>query len=202
MNPAASSWTSFCNLVWPAKCALCGALGDSFCAACRSECVGYDGPLALPGLDSVTAVYRYEGRAKEAVARLKFSRSLALAEPMAAMVAELPLPAFDVAVPVPIHWSRRARRGFNQAAELARALPNVRSESFLRIRRTGTQRTRDRAARLAAVRGAFRAHDVAGARVLIVDDVCTSGGTLRACAEALREAGASEVHAAVFARLA
>ena len=203
MTPSlASSWTSFCKIVWPDKCALCGAIGEQFCDLCRAECR----PAAVPGrplegLDEVRAAFLYQGRAKEAVARLKFSRALALATPMAASVAALLPDDANVVVPVPVHWTRRSRRGFNQATLLCEGSSLMRESCLVRVRRTGTQRGRDRAARLASVRGAFVASEVAGLRVVLVDDVCTSGGTLRACAEALREAGAASVRAVVFARL-
>jgi ComF family protein len=142
---------------------------------------------------------------------LKYDGLSALAEPMGQSLA----PALvewgitpDLLVPVPLHSSRERRRGFNQAALLARSLGErvdvpVAGRLLRRTRATSPQvRTAGAAARRANVAGAFAVAEqsrVPGRTVLLVDDVCTTGATLRACADALRTAGARTVYALTFA---
>lgn len=155
---------------------------------------------AYEGVDEVRSAVHYAGRAADAVRGLKFDRRTALAAPMAELVAReaVGIP-YDAVAAVPIHWTRRAERGFNQAEMLAEEIPGPRAV-LSRVRRTTPQFALDPSRRRENVRGAFRAKGVTGLRVLLVDDVATSGGTLTACAEALREAGAAEVRAVLFAR--
>jgi ComF family protein len=109
---------------------------------------------------------------------------------------------------VPLHPARLAERGYNQsellAAELARcwSLPRLSSSALIRTRETDSQVGLDLPARQANVAGAFTASPrwVEGQDVLLVDDVCTTGATLNACAQALREAGAVTVSAVTLAR--
>ena len=113
----------------------------------------------------------------------------------------------DCVLPVPLSTERLRERGFNQSALLARRLagPKADSGTLLRLRATEAQSGLPRAQRLRNLRGAFavepgRIAAVAGKRVLLVDDVMTTGATLQAATEALRAAGAAHVAAAVLAR--
>jgi predicted amidophosphoribosyltransferase len=107
-------------------------------------------------------------------------------------------------VPIPLHPARRRRRGFNQAAVLAKALARrtglAVADSLTRSGTAGTQVGRPRRERLATPPGRIRAEGYVPARVILVDDVATTGATLAACARALRAAGALEVRAVTFAR--
>ncbi len=154
----------------------------------------------LPGL------FHYSGVGGEAVRRLKYARSTCLIEPMAKLIAERYLAelegSYDAAVPVPIFWARRFWRGFNQAEALCEGLPTgfVQRGWLRRIRSTRPQARLKPEERLANLKGAFVASPaVLGRRVLLVDDVVTSGGTFYACREALMAAGALEVGLLTFA---
>lgn len=112
----------------------------------------------------------------------------------------------ELFVPVPLHWSRRLARGYNQSYVLAARLrhPTARiSTNLVRIRRTRLQpAVASPAARAKNVAGAFavrRGHDFAGRRICLVDDIKTSGSTLNECARMLKQAGASKVFALVLA---
>jgi ComF family protein len=108
-------------------------------------------------------------------------------------------------VPVPLHASRRRSRGFDQAADLARHLGLPVSRALRRVRATAVQASLPAAKRHANVRDAFAvtrtARELSGAVVVLVDDVCTTGATLDACAHALKEAGIVEVRALTAARV-
>jgi ComF family protein len=110
----------------------------------------------------------------------------------------------EIVVPVPLHWRRRRRRGFNQAEALARNLGLPCRNALRRRRSTPSQTDLPAAERQRNVRDAFalrRGAEVNGRIVLIVDDVATTGATIEACARVLRAAGAQEVRALTAARV-
>ena len=111
---------------------------------------------------------------------------------------------WDAVVPVPLHWTRKWSRGFNQSLILAKAVSKTLGIPVLsalrRTKRTKDQTKLSREARLANVRGAFRAVcKVKGRKVLLLDDVTTTGATLEECRRVLTQAGAAEISAAVVA---
>ncbi len=136
---------------------------------------------------------------------LKYGGRRSLARPLAAMLREAAddwLRQADAVVPVPLHPLRRWRRGFNQAEDIARRLGRPVIRPIRRTRHTRPQMELPRSVRLRAVRGAFRcvrhravgaASAVRGRKLLLVDDVITTGATVEACAALLREAGAAGV---------
>jgi ComF family protein len=203
-------WNSFSSraldLLYPRKCGLCGEwCTAAICPTCRGEFrelnqglvrIRDDGPL-----DYRVAVFAYEGRAAQAVRRLKYSRITSLVAPLAEELRRTAEKSAcidaDLLVPIPIHWTRRAARGFNQAELLASSLPReklMRSALLHRIRATRPQVGLSREQRLLNLEGAFRASSaVEGKHVLLIDDVVTTMQTARECAGALKAAGASEV---------
>jgi ComF family protein len=145
------------------------------------------------------------------VHRLKFHGRYAVARALAPLMADgwarFALEA-DLLIPVPAHRGRERQRGYNQAALLAEALAEhlslpVRPEALRRVRATPSQVGLDHLARRANVQGAFQADPrwIAGRRVAVIDDVCTSGATLEACAAALYQAGAVAVWGFTLARV-
>lgn len=161
-------------------------------------------------IDSIRSVALFEGRLRHAIHALKYQRMAALGEPLGEALARFwtqsPAPA-DVVVPVPLHSCRERERGYNQAALLAGPLGRavgvpVRPHALQRVRATAAQVSLNAAERMANVAGAFRCNDPAlrGANVLLIDDVCTTGATLEACADALLSAGARAVRGLTLAR--
>lgn len=206
------------DLLIPRRCGVCGAFGSFLCGPCVDALPRIEGSLPVPArgaaggdvLTSLGAACRFEGGARRLVHRLKYERLSALAGPMGQVMApglDGLIPPPDRIVPVPLHVRRRRDRGFNQAALLARSLAAGRGipvdeQILARVRATPPQvRTRGAEERVTNISGAFAARGrVDGMVLLLVDDVATTGATLRECALTLRRAGAAEVHALVFAR--
>jgi ComF family protein len=174
----------------------------------------HDLPLRFSG---VTRLGSYEGPLRLAVLRIKRAHERALAVALGALLADVVASAvaarpeqmgFDVIVPVPMHWTRRARRGANSAETIAARLADrlrlpLAPELIARRRRTAPQASLSPGRRRANVRGAFRVRphaDLAGARVLLVDDILTTGATLNEAGKVFAKAGAADVAVAVLAR--
>ena len=143
--------------------------------------------------------------------KLKFGRSLAagrvLSELWIAALREVPPPLPTLLIPVPLHAGRLRERGYNQALELAKPLARafaipLRSDALMRIRATPAQSNLDAKTRRQNLRGAFSIVDNAAlpAHVAVVDDVMTTGATLRECARTLRRAGVARVDVWALAR--
>jgi ComF family protein len=185
---------------------------------CASCAVPLDEPLAGSvcrrcWTDAYASGGAYDGALRDIIHAFKYEGRRSLARPLAAfMRAERPdvLAGADCAVPVPLHPWRRIRRGFNQAADLARHLDVPVLHALWRVRATSAQAGLSADGRQQNVRGAFRLSPLLTQRVrersiearivVLVDDVKTTGATLDACAEVLREAGAREVRALTIAR--
>jgi len=216
------------DLLFPPACVACGASGAFLCVACAGRlapaawprCRRCWRPLQEPGtcticranpppFDGLRAAFVYDARARVLVHALKYRGMTALAPPMASLMARALRGSVEAEaiVPVPLAGRRRRTRGYNQAEVLARALGEelglpVAPRALRRTRETAPQaRAADSNARRRNVEGAFEAAaDAAGRRLMLVDDVTTTGATLSACARALREAGAASVWAVAFAR--
>jgi ComF family protein len=210
---------------WPAQ-SLCAACCARFarpaarCLRCAIPLPDSAGAAATcgsclrtpPPLDQCIAAVPYAYPWAGLVARFKFQDQPGWAAPLARLMAGAPgaaaaLSAAELVLPLPLAPRRLAERGFNQALELARRLAPGKTDAglLLRLRETAAQAALDRAARAENVRGAFgaeplRAHELRGRKVVLVDDVMTSGASLHAAAGAVRAAGAAEVRALVFAR--
>ena len=213
----------------PARCGVCGTWDSLLCSGCRDglprvedarcglcwqastlptcpSCIAYGPPCT-----AVRAPFRYEGGVRPLIGALKYRGVSAYAAPLGELLA-LAWPAYDfgvdLIVPVPLHPRRDRWRGYNQSAllasELARAvgLP-VRSRALARIRPTPPQaRTTSAAERAGHMLGAFSCIEpgaVRGREIMLIDDVTTSGATLRACSSALFAAGARAVYGYTFA---
>ncbi|HXI43843.1 MAG TPA: ComF family protein [Bryobacteraceae bacterium] len=171
------------------------------CRLCRSGARGFDTAYCF-GV--------YEGTLRELIHLFKYGRMKPLAKTLAAhMVSALPLDRrFDVVVPMPLHWRRQWQRGFNQSELLARVTAERRGipmvKAVRRVRATGAQAGLSNAARRENVAGAFRVRKpraIEGQRVLLIDDVMTTGATANSCALALKRVGAKSVTLLALARV-
>jgi len=227
------------DLVFPPRCPLCGAgisTQTGLCGACWNELTipgepacalcqrpfddgVAEGSVCAPCLaspprhDGIAAGTLYGEPSRRLVLAYKHGNRIALAPLLARLIAAK-LPTVDetwLIVPVPLHRWRLWRRGFNQAALLAREIARLRGGTVLvdaldRRKRTPTLGGLGRKARARALSGAIRVNArrqaaLKGARVLLVDDVLTSGATSDACVAALKRAGADTVKIACFARV-
>lgn len=152
----------------------------------------------------------FDGSLRQAIHRLKYASARDVVKPLAEMMIqfwrETPLPA-DVVVPVPLHPHRQRERGYNQSMLLAQAFGSaaelaVADKVLFRRRNTVSQTTLDAEQRRENVSGAFECAPAAvqDRRVLLIDDVCTTGATLEACSVALKAGGARSVWALTLAR--
>jgi competence protein ComFC len=182
-----------------------GSINTVFtCANCSRRTIYFD---------AAVAAYRGRGIVRDVIHAFKYNRQIHLRHLVARWLRaalddeRLSGYNFDVIVPVPLHPARQRERGFNQAsllAEILSAQTSIRCRPLLkRIRYTTTQTALDRSERMENLHNAFRLRknaDVRGLRVLLIDDVLTTGSTLSECARVLKGAGAISVHAATAAR--
>lgn len=204
------------RLMFPRKavCMGCGTMAgfehDWFCDDCRQQLARrWIGAFPESKLDGAAAAYHYAGPAGGAVRNFKYRGVTVLAEPMAkdmlrALEQIQPVGA-EMVVPVPMHPKRIRERGFNQsellAKEIASALDVPCENGLIRIRDTVQQARLEGDERRKNLKDAFRAEPcVSGWRVLLVDDVYTTGETARECARALREGGAISVSFLSYAK--
>ncbi len=218
---------SLLDLLFPPGCVICRRPGEWLCATCCSHIEPIRPPLCdrcgrplrhgeCPHcrefplvIDGLRAVAFFEGVMREAIHSFKYRQRPQLAVPFGTLlhnyIREFSMP-FDVIVPVPLHRRRERSRGYNQSMLLAREVA-ARQKLCLwynvleRTRDTPPQVELDAPARKQNVHGAFAATDrVAGARVLLIDDVCTTGATMDACSAALKARGANSVWGLALAR--
>jgi ComF family protein len=217
------------DLLYPPRCPGCGQLGPVFCERCQGQveliappvCLRCGCPVLQDGLcsrcrpipsslDGVVAAALFAGPLRQAVHALKYENVTSLAAPLASIMARAwrwgDLPPPQLILPVPLHTRRQAERGFNQSVLLARGLGRdvgvpVDEGILVRQRATRPQVGLDQSARHQNVEGAFACRGpVAGKTLAVVDDVCTTGATLEACADALKAAGAAGVWGFTLAR--
>jgi ComF family protein len=216
---------AFVETTFPRRCASCGRRGGWVCDACELEAPQFNRPWCdrcgtpstsrtcrcgeLPDeLSQFRALGPYEGWLRASILSLKYGEETARAAHLGDLLAPLmgTLSQWDWVVPVPLHDQRLRDRGFNQAELLARRLTpdrdRVVTALIRRMRATPQQVGLDASARRRNVAGAFAVINpgvISGKRIVLVDDVMTTGSTLQQCAIVLLEAGAARVSAVTLA---
>jgi ComF family protein len=192
-------------------CSRCGrgfptSLGeDHLCSGCLTEPWNFAKARSLGP---------YEGLMVEAISRFKFRGISRLAHPLGTLLAdyqdpEFPLAGFDLILSVPLHPRRLRQRGFNQSLLLARRISQVHSipldfTSLHRIRHTQPQTELSGPERKKNIHGAFmvkQGANISGKRILLIDDVFTTGATVQECSKTLLKAGAKQVDVLTLARV-
>lgn len=229
-RPSAPSKTDLLDLLFPLRCAGCDKVGVMLCAACLAQvqpvpapvCWRCGRPLAAAGrcagcetgaftVSAIRAAAVYAEPLSQILHRFKYEGRRELAEPLGGLLAAYwqgRRVTADLVVAAPLHASRLAERGYNQSELLAAVLcqktrlPLLHTEVLRRERATEQQALLGPQERWANVHGAFRWHGppLVGVKVLLVDDVATTGATLEACGDALLAAGAGKVWALTVAR--
>jgi ComF family protein len=215
--------------LFPPSCVSCQKAGVDFCDECKASLTIIEGsvcplcgiPHQGPGLcvfcrqsppafDGVRSWALYEGALRKAIRGLKYNSCLSLSLPLGEMLAGLFAQQdwqVDLVTAVPISAKRRRERGYNQSLMIARAFHRLteiplREQALLRLRHTASQVGLTLEQRVENAAGAFAAQRAlcVGKTMLVIDDVCTSSATLRACAQALKDAGALKVYGLTVAR--
>lgn len=204
----AGCWNSM-TFITPPLCPVCGIPfeyevgGEALCGDCQRE---------LPSFARARAVFCYDDASRRLIFRLKYHDQTALAAtlgPWLALAGKELAGECDLIVPVPLHYRRYLRRRYNQAALLADIIAREGKaclpDALLRVRATPQQTGLTRREREANVQDAFAVNPrfagrIRRSRVLLVDDVYTTGATLKACARVLLEAGAGHVCVLTLAR--
>lgn len=213
------------NVLFPSKCIFCGTLlGISkeldICETCFKKLPFFDadavetgGILHINGwIDGAICLFEYTGIVRESIARYKYRNKPGYYRTFAKMLSHKVQKVtnycnFDIIISVPLHKNRERTRGYNQSYLISRFLSKElkipeKSRLLVRTRDTGSQSLLGRQQRHANIKDAFAVYKpgkVKGKKILIVDDILTTGNTLNECSRVLKEAGAKSVTAAVIA---
>jgi len=218
------------DVFFPQWCVGCGKEGVLLCSSCLRSLPRINPPLCpkcgrpqsseilCPGcvgwqaeIDGIRSLFRFDGILRDSIHQLKYNNLRTLSVPLTGLIYEFlidnPIPG-QILVPVPLHSKRLRERGYNQSALLAYQLSKligleILENSLKRIKSTPPQiSTKTVDERQKNVADAFHCEDykLSNKQVLLIDDVCTSGATLNACAAALKNAGATSVWGLTLAR--
>ncbi len=191
----------YADLPWHTQpqCPQCGLLSNGLvCGACLS---------APPSFDATRSLFVYEFPLDAMIQRYKYGNMLSLGYVFGTLLSQkINLANVDLVIPMPMHPVRLKERGFNQALEMAKIMTQhcpqkLDSKTAQRQKYTQPQASLPFKERVKNIKGAFKVvHDVTGQRIMIVDDVMTTGASLNELAKALKQKGASHVLCSVLAR--
>lgn len=199
------------HLFFPTRCPICGDIigaMERFCSDCAAALAPYDDKMSIEGAESFTAAFRYDDQVKPAIFLLKRgidgNASYALGGALADRIrAEGFANDIDIIIPTPMHRRDIWRRGFNQAVLIAREVGRelgiaVDEKAVAKLRRTRAQKELDSLSRARNLKNAFTADSakLKNKRVLLIDDICTTGSTLRELTSIIIKNGATSVRCA------
>lgn len=223
---------SFLDLIFPHRCTFCDSIStEPVCHKCSDSVNFISSPLCnVCGIPFISAAVKshtcgecmkskrhfrwargvllYNDATAKAIHRFKYGHDTSYSRLFGAMMADYPLEGFDLIIPVPLHIKRLRERGFNQSFLLAKSIGDrhdIRVDPLVlkRVRWTEPQVNLSGKERKVNVQGAFEVcSDVMGKRVLIVDDVYTTGATAGECSRVIKKSGATEVCVLTLARTA
>jgi len=218
------------DFLFPPHCVSCGKGGVFLCRKCRNKLIYLQPPLCTRcskpirigticpkcqaqnlDIDGIYSIFKYGGAIRQAVIQFKYENTKVLADPLSYFMMEYLKKhqlSFDLIIPVPIHKLRLRERGYNQSSLLAQRLSRitripVAEGVLIRTKHTPSQAKSDNVdQRRKNIKNAFKcvSHDISGKRILLIDDVCTSGATLNSCATSLKSAGAASVWGLTLAK--
>lgn len=214
----------FLTWIFPNKCVGCSALGAYLCSDCKSKIHFYQHPIC-PGcgheittlgihetcvknssLDELIAASRYEGVMKQFVRQIKYRGYFNMIPTAAKILATRARGRLDsdfAITSVPLHTKRLRERGFNQSELLGRELAKILKLPYASLlakkRATKQQAELNRRQRLVNLDNVFETTKTSPKKIILVDDVCTTGATLNACAKALKKGGSIQVYGLVLA---
>ncbi len=194
------------DFFFPKKCVGCGKFGDYICKDCLVA-IWEPEPGPVPaGLDGLTCLWAYDGLVKKIIKNAKYNGRF---DALRFLIqnAKYEVKNDLLIVPVPLHKNRLRERGFNQSLIIAKTVSEIwhleLNDCLIRVKDTGHQTLRNRNERLMAPKNAFvvstKIQDLPS-RILLVDDVMTTGATLSECARTLKKAGVKKVWGLVLAR--
>ena len=212
---------SFLNLIFPLECRICKKTLEAgnltyICSECFTKIRFIEEPYCLKGRHHFKRIYSmglYQGVLREAILLLKYQGVRGLIPPLGKMLLEyceknIDFTSFDLIFPVPLFRSKKRKREFNQAEAFAQiigkrySLP-ISNENLLRIRDTRKMSGLNLEERRRNVKGAFAVREkkkIRNKRILLTDDICTTGATVDECSKVLLTAGAKEVTVLTLAR--
>ncbi len=200
------------QLFFPNRCPICGEFigcNDTFCTDCSEKITVYNGSFSIENAESFTAAYVYNDSISSAVFLMKDgicgNADYALANGLAAALKENGISkSADIIIPVPLHPSSLRKRGFNQSELIGKELERILNIELVtdateKVHSTSEQKTLSREQRMVNLKNSFavtKPEKIQNKRVLLVDDVCTTGSTLSEIAGILLKSGAKTVHCA------
>ena len=193
------------NIMYPAKCSVCKVFSNEIvCGKCMSD-IDYICRIE----NGAYCVAAYIGTMKKAVKSFKFRKKKELGDVLGMIISgRLPSMNADIIIPVPLHRTRMKERGFNQSELLALSLSRCKglpviADALIRVRETRPQFELHKYERENNVRGAFEVTNraaIQGKRILLLDDICTTGSTIKECTKTLLENGAVSVASVCLTR--